>query len=412
MKEPKPKKSRQKHSAGKAWTFLLWMVLGGLLGYMLAKTVDESGALHGADLPQIFYWVLAAFVALYAQIILHEGGHLVCGLLTGYQFVSFRIGSWMWQKENGRIRLRRFSLAGTGGQCLLAPPEWKEGTMPYVLYNLGGPLANLLTAVLCGLLAFAFRENTSVQLFFAMQALVGLMYALLNGIPMDGDEVCNDGKNILMMRKDPAARRSLWVQLRINAEQAKGVRLKEMPEEWFALPTDAQLRNGMTSVTAVLRENRLMDEHRFAEAAQLIDELSAKADAVILGLYRKLFLCDRLYCALVLGEDAEPYLTQWNSKEMRAFRKQMKDFLSILATEYTVALLAEKDRLKAEAVRLKFEKRCETYPSAGEVESTKELISTALELHREIPDSGSLEDINCVKTCAQTVSRGKDASNR
>lgn len=392
MKEPK--KSRQKHSAGKAWTFLLWMVLGGLLGYMLAKTVDESGALHGADLPQILYWVLAAFVALYAQIILHEGGHLVCGLLTGYQFVSFRIGSWMWQKENGRIRLRRFSLAGTGGQCLLAPPEWKEETMPYVLYNLGGPLANLLTAVLCGLLAFAFRENTSVQLFFAMQALVGLMYALLNGIPMDGGEVCNDGKNILMMRKDPAARRSLWVQLRINAEQAKGVRLKEMPEEWFALPTDAQLRNGMTSVTAVLRENRLMDEHRFAEAAQLIDELSAKADAVILGLYRKLFLCDRLYCALVLGEDAEPYLTRWNSKEMRAFRKQMKDFLSILATEYTVALLAEKDRLKAEAVRLKFEKRCKTYPSAGEVESTKELISIALELHREIPDSGSLEDIH------------------
>lgn len=53
MKEPKPKRPGRKLSAGKAWTFLLWMVLGGLLGYMLAKTVDESGALHGADLPQI-----------------------------------------------------------------------------------------------------------------------------------------------------------------------------------------------------------------------------------------------------------------------------------------------------------------------------------------------------------------------
>ena len=393
MKEPKPKKSRQKHSAGKALSFLLWMVLGGLLGYMLAKTVDEAGALHGADLPQILYWVLAAFVALYAQIILHEGGHLVCGLLTGYQFVSFRIGNWMWQKENGRIRLRRFSLAGTGGQCLLAPPEWKDGKMPCVLYNLGGPLANLLTAVLCGLLAFAFRENTSVQLFFAMQALVGLMYALLNGIPMDGGEVCNDGKNILMMRKDPAARRSFWVQLRINAEQVKGVRLKDMPEEWFAMPTDAQLRNGMTSVTAVLRENRLMDEHRFAEAVQLMDELEQTPNAVI-GLHRNLLLCDRLYCALVLGEDAEPYRTRWNSKEMQAFRKQMKEYLSIMATEYTVALLAEKDRLKAETVQLKFEKRCETYPYSGEVVSTKELMSIALGFRHELPDRGNLEDIN------------------
>ena len=132
MKEPKPKKSRQKLSVGKALSFLLWMVLGGLLGYALAKTVDESGALHGADLPQIFYWVLAAFVALYAQIILHEGGHLVCGLLTGYQFVSFRIGSWMWQKENGHICLRRRCCWSTRKRpwvriCWKSPPAPSPG---------------------------------------------------------------------------------------------------------------------------------------------------------------------------------------------------------------------------------------------------------------------------------------------
>ncbi len=293
MKEPKTKKSRKKLSEGEALVFLLWMVAGGLLGYTLAETVDESGVLHGENLPQILYWVAATFVGIYAQIILHEGGHLVCGLLTGYKFVSFRVGSWMWQKENGRIRLRRFSLAGTDGQCLLEPPELKDGKMPYLLYNLGGTLANLLTAVICGLLGFAFRENALVRLFFVMQTVVGLLNAALNGVPMDMGEVCNDGKN-----------------------------------------------------------------------------------------------------ALSMGEDAEPYLTRWNEKPMQAFRKQMKDYLSIMATEYTVALLAEKDRLKAEAVKLKFEKRCETYPYLGEVESTKELNSVALGFHREIPDRGNLEDIN------------------
>ncbi len=392
MKEPKTKKS------GTTWLanilmVLLWGAVGGLLGYTLAETVDESGVLHGENLPQILYWIAATFVGIYAQLILHEGGHLVCGLLTGYQFVSFRVGSWMWQKENGSIRLHRFSLAGTGGQCLLEPPELKDGKMPYLLYNLGGTLANLLTAVICGLLGFAFRENALVRLFFVMQTVVGLLNAALNGVPMDMGEVCNDGKNALSMGKDPAALRSLWVQLRLNAEQVKGVRLKDMPEEWFTMPTDAQLQNGITSVTAVLHENRLMDEHRFSEAAQLIDELNAKQTG-IMALHKNLFLCDRLYCALVLGEDAEPYLTRWDSKEMQVFRKQMKDYLSIMAAEYTVALLAEKDRLKAEAVRLKFEKRCETYPYAGEVESTKELISTALGFHREIPDGGNLEDIN------------------
>lgn len=393
MKEPKTKKSRKKLSEGGALAVLLWMVAGGLLGYTLAETVDESGVLHGENLPQILYWVSATFVGIYAQIILHEGGHLVCGLLTGYKFVSFRIGSWMWQKENGRIRLRRFSLAGTGGQCLLEPPELKDGKMPYVLYNLGGPLANLLTAVICGLLGFVFRENAPVRLFFVIQALVGLLYAVLNGVPMDVGEVCNDGKNALSMSKDPAALRSLWVQLSLNAEQTRGVRLKDMPEEWFTMPTDEQLQNGMTAVLAVLHENRLMDEHRFSEAAELMDELNAKQTA-IMALHKNLFLCDRLYCTLVLGEDAEPYLTRWNEKPMQAFRKQMKDYLSIMATEYTVALLAEKDRLKAEAVKIKFEKRCETYPYSGEVESTKELMSIALGFRHELPDRGNLEDIN------------------
>lgn len=392
MKEPKTKKS------GTTWLasilmVLLWGAAGGLLGFAMAKMADESGVSLGRTLPQIFVWLAVTLVGIYAQIILHEGGHLVCGLLTGYKFVSFRIGSWMWQKENGCIRLRRFSLAGTDGQCLLEPPELKDGKMPYLLYNLGGPLANLLTAILSALLGVVFRENAPVQLFFVIQALVGLLCAVLNGVPMDVGEVCNDGKNVLSMSKDPAALRSLWVQLSLNAEQTRGVRLKDMPEEWFTMPTDEQLQNGMTAVLAVLHENRLMDEHRFGEAAELMDELNAKQTA-IMTLHKNLFLCDRLYCALVLGEDAEPYLTRWNEKPMQVFRKQMKDYLSMMATEYTVALLAEKDRLKAETVQLKFEKRCETYPYSGEVVSTKELMSIALGFRHELPDRGNLEDIN------------------
>lgn len=392
MKEPKVQKSVTAPIA-KILMILLWGAVGGLLGFAMAKMTDESGVPLGRTLPQIFMWLAVTLVGIYAQLILHEGGHLVCGLLTGYKFVSFRVGSWMWQKENGRIRLRRFSLAGTGGQCLLEPPELKDGKMPYVLYNLGGPLANLLTAIICGLLSTVFRENTPVRLFFVVQALIGLIYALLNGIPMDVGDICNDGKNTLSMHKDPEALRSFWIQMKVNAEQAKGVRLKDMPEEWFTMPTDGQLQNGMTAVLAVLHENRLIDEHRFSEAAELMDELNAKQTS-IMALHKNLFLCDRLYCALVLGEDAEPYLTRWNSKPMQAFRKQMRDFPGVLGTEYAVALLIEKDRLKAEAVRLRFEKRCESYPYSGEVESTKELISIALGFHREIPDGGNLEDIN------------------
>ena len=34
--------------------------------------------------------IAALLISLPIQVILHEGGHLVCGLMSGYQFVSFR----------------------------------------------------------------------------------------------------------------------------------------------------------------------------------------------------------------------------------------------------------------------------------------------------------------------------------
>ena len=57
----------------------------------------------------------------------------------------------MLLKKDGRLQFCRYQLAGTGGQCLLAPPPWREEGFPSLLYNLGGPAANLLSAALCGL---------------------------------------------------------------------------------------------------------------------------------------------------------------------------------------------------------------------------------------------------------------------
>ena len=82
------------------------------------------------------------------QILLHEGGHLIGGLLSGYHFVSFRILNWTIIKEEGKVRIKHFSIAGTGGQCLLTPPEKPMKEIPVILYNLGGVIMNLLTATL------------------------------------------------------------------------------------------------------------------------------------------------------------------------------------------------------------------------------------------------------------------------
>ncbi|MDR3269990.1 MAG: M50 family metallopeptidase, partial [Peptococcaceae bacterium] len=62
-------------------------------------------------------------IAVVVQLIVHEAGHRVCGLLTGYRFLSFRVFRWMIVKRDDTLQLKEFSLKGTMGQCLLVPPD-------------------------------------------------------------------------------------------------------------------------------------------------------------------------------------------------------------------------------------------------------------------------------------------------
>ena len=45
-----------------------------------------------------------AVLAFQMQVIVHEGGHLLFGLLCGYRFLSFRIGSLMLIKTGEGFR--------------------------------------------------------------------------------------------------------------------------------------------------------------------------------------------------------------------------------------------------------------------------------------------------------------------
>lgn len=105
------------------------MLIGAICGFIMVWYIDNSSA----DTP-LYQEILSLaglffgmYVALFFHMIVHEAGHLVFGLMTGYKFCSFRIASFMWLKENGKLKMKRLTLAGTGGQCLMTPPDMKDG---------------------------------------------------------------------------------------------------------------------------------------------------------------------------------------------------------------------------------------------------------------------------------------------
>lgn len=353
------------------------ILIGAAGGYLIGMCVDNA-AVQGSLWKELLFLVgliLAIYTAIFAQIIIHEAGHLVFGLLTGYQFCSFRIMSFIWIKQNGEIRMKRFSLAGTAGQCLMVPPAYADGKVPVVLYNLGGPLMNLIAGLVFAGLYFAFAEMPYLANMMIIFAISGFGLALMNGIPMRSELIDNDGYNAFSMTRNENARHAFWAQLKANALCTAGIRLKDMPEEWFAVPNDGEMKNSKMTAIGVFACNRLMDEHRFEEADRLMSHL-LEIDSGMAGLHRKLMICDRMYCELI-GANRREVLNEMRTQEQTKFMKKMKTYPSVIRTEYVYTLLAERKPRAAKTLRVQFEKIAETYPYSSDVQSERELMEVA-----------------------------------
>jgi len=348
---------------------------GGMYASMLKKTGKAPEWLFaGFDWFVVFY-IISIFIIFFLHIIIHETGHLVFGLLSGYRFSSFRVGSLMWVKEEGKVRFKRLSIAGTGGQCLMVPPDMTDGKVPFVMFNLGGSLMNIIIGmVLLGL--YPISKNTLyLPLFLQTAGIIGIAAGLMNGIPMRLGNINNDGYNTLEIGRNSEAMRAFWLQLKLNGLAAQGIRIKDMPEEWFEIPDDEKMKNSILAVIGVLVENRLMDLHKFEEAEHLINELLEK-DTAIVEVHRRLLICDLIYCRLVRG-NVYGQAGDLIDRRQKKFMTAMRNFLSVIRTEYALALLERKDEKEARSIREKFEKSARSFPYPSEVESERELIDIA-----------------------------------
>ncbi len=344
------------------------------IGVFIASTII---AYLGEDFAflEYFLWLALYLLVFYAvyflQIIIHESGHLVFGLLTGYTFVSFRIGSFIITKKDGKFCFARFAMAGTAGQCLLCPPEEKEGKLPFVLYNFGGVIFNVIFAVV-SLVLYAFLPNVTVlSAALVISAVLGVYTAATNGIPMRMGLVNNDGFNALSLGKDECSLRSFANQLRINARMAKGERLRDMPKRLFELSDGADAGNPINAAIKVFACNRLMDEHRFTEAAELCKILIS--DEAVLPIYKNMLVCDLAFCEMIAGE-RERAASRFN-RELIKFLSLMAKNPSIVRTQYAHALSCEKDMEKAKKHIVSFEKLAKKYPYSGDIESERELLA-------------------------------------
>lgn len=347
---------------------IMLMLMGAACGIAV---VIELGA---GDLLRAELWMIAAMLlGYYIQTIVHEGGHLVCGLLSGYHFRSFRVGTLTLVQTNGKWKFRRMKVAGTGGQCLMDPPAYEDGTFPVMLYNLGGCLANLLAGIVCFALYRSAAPHSFWRLLWLLNVILAGYCVLLNGIPMQTKMIPNDGYNALNLHRDPDSLRAFWLTLKINGLNAEGIAMRDMPDEWFAMPTDEQMKNGLLASLAVMAVSRLEDRGEYALAEQEMERILS-VDSGIPGLYRAMLTNERIFMNLVVL--ARPDVAEaLQTKEQKKMMKALRTSPGIVRTQYALALLRERDEKKARKLRKLFEKLADRYPYPVEMIPERERLA-------------------------------------
>jgi hypothetical protein len=305
--------------------------------------------------------VLASYLISYyaLSIPIHEAGHLLFGLLTGLRFQAFRLLSFVWVKENGKLTRKKSKLGiVVVGQCLMAPPE-KEEDFKFVLYNLGGGLLNLICCLVAIIPLVFVRGFGTAEYILAGFSAAQLTMALVNLIPINLVSP-NDGYNVMVASRSPDAKHGMYVMLRVNDELANGKRYREYDESAFLLSNSADLSNFFTAYVPMCEAARLYDMGRYEESLAILQMIPLY---LLPRYYRNSVFIEYLYDAMIRHPDFEKAKELYEKKGMKAMLRMQIPMMFRVQCAY--AYFIKRDDTEAKEYLAKAKASLTTYENKG-----------------------------------------------
>ena len=341
--------------------------IGGVLLVFILPPIEHGGIF----LLQFFAAAVLLVLGFVLHIFAHELGHLVAGKMSGYGFVSIRFFNVIFIKKEDKITRKKFNMVGAPGQCLMSPPETVNGKYPFVLYNLGGGLMNIIVSLLL-LALYLFFSSATYSWMFLLFIITGFVLGITNLVPLKQGGLPNDGHNILTLGKNDVARRIFWNMMNINALIAKGFRYRDIPVEQFELPENANQNNIFVASAELMRFNWLMDRHDFMEAKALA-ELLLNTVTKMPDIYKNELHCELLFFELI-GDCRKEEIDRLYSSDLKKYIKATSSYMSRQRLMYAYTILFLRDEAEAAKTLERFNKNCSSTPFLGEIACEREMI--------------------------------------
>lgn len=282
---------------------------------------------------------------------------MIGGLLSGYKVIFIRFGSYTFLKEDEKWRLKKFNVPGTGGQCIMQPPEYKD--FHHHLYFLGGVIMNALLS-LVGICLFIPFQGYLCVLGIEL-VLMGLYFIVINGVPLKINGIVNDGYHVFKMEKDNL--KKLYAQLMISSLVIEGMSLSSIDESLFQY-NESGCGHFYDDYLINVNALKAIENNQYKEARTLLSKIYQQPKTI------ELFKVSAKMELIIL--DVEEFgiyanIDEYIDKKLMKVLKHQKFDLSSLLAYYCILVLKEHDLKEAQKIEQLFLKQKDNVIEKGTV---------------------------------------------
>ncbi|MDQ2084878.1 site-2 protease family protein [Herbivorax sp. ANBcel31] len=183
----------------KRMVILLPVLVGSFLGFIGGYSLVGSFLVGEWDFTNIILFFIFLSIAVFISINVHELGHLIFGKISGYKLISYRIGFFAIDNENGRIKFSIIKNIDYIGLCAMTVPEKEVSPHNHLLYYAGGILFNMVFGIFLIVIKNIYNVNNSLNMFLIITAVISILLGTINVIPFFSGNNPSDGKIIWSM---------------------------------------------------------------------------------------------------------------------------------------------------------------------------------------------------------------------
>lgn len=335
-------------------------------------------------------------IAGYIYQLIYMTGRLLGGWLSGYHVLYIQIFNLTWSKID-QFRFRWKSGFQMHCSCRMTPPEEENGKHPAMLYVLSGVIFSGIAGIVFLVISSEFSERRLFSTVTYFVSMFCLMFSLVYGIPMQRNHEKNPGYRALELTRHPNAPRAACIAQKILKEYMRGTRIKDMPADWFEIPSPSEMENFYLAHIGAMACERLMDEHRFVDADRLAAQLLQVKD--LSSVQRRSLVSNRIFCELI-GENRSEVIAKLMTPKCKKLLQQASKYdIDALKTLYTYALLHEGDIIGAEHLRTEFKAQAgKKYSISSVYENWEQMAyATNIAVERGIISITEKENLLCLK---------------